>query len=79
MLSSGHNQKVIDVNVGGTRNSIDLCLRRGAKKLVYCSSTGAIPEKPKGQAIRAIGYFTRPGYWAATAYILPYPSAFSAR
>ena len=34
-VNPDYNQKVIDVNVGGTRNIIDLCLRRGAKKLVY--------------------------------------------
>ena len=29
----------------------------GVKKLVYCSSTGAIPEAPKGTAIREVEYF----------------------
>ena len=44
-----YNQKVMDVNVGGTQNIIDLCLEHPeCKKLVYCSSTGAIPEQPKG-------------------------------
>lgn len=47
-----YNQKVMDVNVGGTRNIIELCKRHPeCKKLVYCSSTGAIPELPKGQKI----------------------------
>ena len=47
------NQKVIDVNVGGTQNIIDLCLaHKECRKLVYCSSTGAIPEAQKGTAIR---------------------------
>ncbi len=46
------DQRVIDVNVGGTRNIIDLCLATpGIKKMVYCSSTGAIPDQPKGTAI----------------------------
>ncbi|MBR1572406.1 MAG: NAD-dependent epimerase/dehydratase family protein [Lachnospiraceae bacterium] len=52
------NQKVIDVNVGGTENIIDLCLSHPeCKKLVYCSSTGAIPEMPKGEVIREVDSF----------------------
>lgn len=47
-----YNQKVMDVNVGGTQNIIELCKSHSeCKKLVYCSSTGAIPELPKGQKI----------------------------
>ena len=43
------NQKLIDVNVGGTKNIIEQCLsHHECKKLVYVSSTGAIPEQPKG-------------------------------
>ena len=52
------NQKVIDVNVGGTENIIQLCLEhKECKKLVYCSSTGAIPELPKGQNISEVDSF----------------------
>ncbi|MBO6158834.1 MAG: NAD-dependent epimerase/dehydratase family protein [Firmicutes bacterium] len=52
------NQKVMDVNVGGTQKIIDLCLANSqVKKLVYCSSTGAIPEAPKGTAIKEVDYF----------------------
>ena len=62
------NQKVIDVNVGGTKNIIELCLTMpGIEKLVYCSSTGAIPEQPKGTAIKEIDYFDEtkvPGCYA---------------
>ena len=55
------NQKVIDVNVGGTKNIIELCLTMPRiEKLVYCSSTGAIPEQPKGTLIKEIDYF-KPG------------------
>ena len=52
------NQTVVNFNVGGTLNSIDQCLAHPeCKKLVYVSSTGAIPELPKGQAIReAVSY-----------------------
>lgn len=52
------NQKVIDVNVGGTKNIIELCKRHPeCKKLVYCSSTGAIPELPKGEKIGEVERF----------------------
>ena len=50
--------KVMDVNVGGTRNIIDLChATPGIKRMVYCSSTGAIPDQPRGTAIREIDHF----------------------
>ena len=49
------NQKVMDVNVGGTENIIALCLaHKECKKLVYCGSTGAIPEQPKGYKIKEV-------------------------
>lgn len=47
------NQKLVDVNVGGTKNIIAKCLEhKECEKLVYVSSTGAIPEIPKGQKIK---------------------------
>lgn len=53
------NQKLIDVNVGGTKNMIDQCLKHPeCQKMVYVSSTGAIPEQPKGTAIRETDQFT---------------------
>lgn len=51
------NQKVMDVNVGGTKNIIELCKSHNVSKLVYCSSTGAIPELPHGQKIKEINQF----------------------
>lgn len=52
------NQKVIDINVGGTQNMIDACIQSPSfKKMVYVSSTGAIPELPKGQKIQEIHAF----------------------
>ena len=54
--------------VGGTKNIIELCLTMPRiEKLVYCSSTGAIPEQPKGIAIKEIDYFDEtkvPGCYA---------------
>ena len=43
-VNPDYSQKVMDVNVGGTKNIIDLCFKYNVEKLVYCSSTGAIPE-----------------------------------
>ncbi|SDF44226.1 NAD-dependent epimerase/dehydratase family protein [Marvinbryantia formatexigens] len=53
------NQKLVDVNVGGTRNMIEQCLKHPeCKKMVYVSSTGAIPEQSKGTPIRETKRFT---------------------
>ncbi len=53
------SQKLMDVNVGGTKNVIDRCLEHSeCRKMVYVSSTGAIPEQPKGTAIRETDHFT---------------------
>jgi dihydroflavonol-4-reductase len=51
------SQKVYDINVTGTKNIIQKCLEYRVKKLVYISSTGAIPELPKGAAIREVDSF----------------------
>ncbi len=57
-VNPDYNQKVIDVNVGGTKNIIELCKKHPeCKKLVYCSSTGAIPELPKGKKIGEVNHF----------------------
>ena len=57
-VDPAYSQKVIDVNVGGTKNIIDMCLAHPeCEKLVYCSSTGAIPEAPKGSRIREVDFF----------------------
>jgi dihydroflavonol-4-reductase len=55
------SQKVYDINVTGTKNIIQKCLEYRVKKMVYISSTGAIPELPKGQAIREINAFNPDG------------------
>jgi dihydroflavonol-4-reductase len=51
------NQKVYDVNVTGTKNIIAKCLEHKAQKLVYVSSTGAIPELPQGEIIKEVDQF----------------------
>ena len=40
--------KLFRVNVGGTRNILHICKKRGVGKLIYVSSVHAIPEKPHG-------------------------------
>ncbi|MBR4577640.1 MAG: NAD-dependent epimerase/dehydratase family protein [Clostridia bacterium] len=57
-VNPDYSSKVMEVNVDGTKNIIRLCLSHPeCKKLVYCSSTGAIPEAAMGQAIREVRHF----------------------
>lgn len=56
-IASSYNQKVVDVNVGGTKNVVDLCVEKKVKKLVYVSSVHAIPEKGKGVIMSEIDHF----------------------
>ena len=57
-LNADYNKKLMEVNVGGTRNMIRACINHPeCRKLVYVSSTGAIPELPKGQSIREVDHF----------------------
>ena len=50
-----YRKALLDVNVGGTAYIIDLCLEHEeCQKLVYVSSTGAIPELPHGQRITEV-------------------------
>jgi len=50
-VSPDLTDKLYAVNVTGTQNIIDACIKHKVKKLVYVSSTGAIPELPRGQVI----------------------------
>lgn len=57
-VAPDYNPVVMNVNVGGTKNIIKCCLEhKECQKLVYCSSTGAIPETKKGARIREVRYF----------------------
>ena len=57
-VNPDYSQKVMDVNVGGTKNIIEMCKKhKECKKLVYCSSTGTIPEQPKGVKIKEVEEF----------------------
>ena len=74
-----YNQKVMDVNVGGTKNIVALCqAAANFGKLVYVSSTGCISEADKGVAIREVADFDGHGFMdcysqskaLATQYVL---------
>lgn len=53
-----YSEKLMSVNVDGTDNILAaMKVHQECKKLVYVSSTGAIPELPKGQKIREVKHF----------------------
>ena len=56
-IASKFLQSVIDVNVKGTKNIVEMCLSYGVKRLVYTSSVHAIPELPEGEVIREVDHF----------------------
>lgn len=54
-VDPAYSEKLMAVNVGGTRNILTKCLEHKAcRKLVYVSSTGAIPEAPMGTKIKEV-------------------------
>ena len=58
-VNPNYSEKLMDVNVGGTRNIITKVLNHPeCEKMVYVSSTGAIPEEPHGIKIREVSKFT---------------------
>lgn len=56
-LDPDYSQIVHDVNITGTQNVIDQCVKHKVKKLVYVSSTSAIPELPGDQPIVEVSRF----------------------
>jgi dihydroflavonol-4-reductase len=56
-LEPGYSQKVHDVNITGTQNILDQCVKHKIKKMVYVSSTSAIPELPGDQPIVEVNRF----------------------
>ncbi len=53
-VASKFDQRVVDVNVRGTQNVVDLCKAHNVKKLVYISSVHALPELPHGNVIHEV-------------------------
>lgn len=47
-----------DVNVGGTRNMVELCEEYRVHRLVYVSSVHAIPEKDKNCVLHEVRHFS---------------------
>ena len=56
-IASKYQQRVWDVNVGGTANLLAFCRQYRADKVVYVSSVHAIPEKPAGQVVTETDHF----------------------
>lgn len=57
-ISEKVSQTMYEVNVGGTRNMVELCKKHGVKRLVYVSSVHAIPEKNKLQVLEEVDHFS---------------------
>lgn len=61
-LGDERRELVMKVNVQGTQNMIDCCLRHPeCSKMVYVGSTGAIPELPHGQKMTEPAHFSADG------------------
>lgn len=57
-VNPNYSKLLLDVNVGGTENIIDMCLEHPeCRMMVYVSSSGAIPESPYGEVIREVDEF----------------------
>ena len=56
-ISRKEDRRVYDVNVGGTKNIIELCEKHNVRRLVYISSVHAIPSLPRGQVMREVQTF----------------------
>src|SRR5690606_33998806 len=52
-----YDERILKVNVLGTQNIVNQCIRSRVKKLVHVSSVHALPELPKGQTIVEIKEF----------------------
>ena len=50
-ILSGNDDFLYEVNVKGTKNVVDACLKNNVKRLVYASSVHALKEPPQGTAI----------------------------
>ena len=58
-VNPNYSEKLMAVNVGGTRNIITKVLNHPeCEKMVYVSSTGAIPEQPHGTPITEVSKVT---------------------
>lgn len=68
-LNPKPSEKVYAVNVTGTQNIISKCVSHKVRKLVYISSTGAIPERRGNLPIKEVKHFNTQGlvgYYSVT-------------
>lgn len=56
-VSPKFSPREYDIIVTGTQNIVGACVAHHVSKLVYVSSTSAIPERPKGKKIREASSF----------------------
>lgn len=56
-IASKYNQKVYDVNVNGTKNVVDACLKYNVSKLIHISSVHAVPTVSKDNIIKEVNCF----------------------
>lgn len=66
-ISPRHPNLLMEVNVQGTGNVVDACLRQGVRKLVYCSSVHALPEPVWGETLAEGRDFPYPNLLGAYA------------
>ena len=52
------DERLFEVNVGGTRTVLEECLRAGVERVVYTSSVGAVGTAPEGGATDERQVFT---------------------
>ncbi len=52
-----YDKRLYKVNVAGTKNVAEACMRHNVRRLVYISSVHAIPEQPAGHITREIQHF----------------------
>jgi len=57
-ITTGQEQRIYNINVQGTKNIVDLCVKNKVKKLVHVSSVHAIPVLPKGETMTEITEFS---------------------
>lgn len=60
-LAPDYSEIVYRVNVEGTKNMIDKCIEYGAAKMIYVSSTSAIPELLGNKSIQEVSSFSPDG------------------
>jgi dihydroflavonol-4-reductase len=55
-ITRGQRQRLFDVNVGGTRNVVEACLRQRVRRLVHVSSVHALTETQRGSLDETRGF-----------------------